>query len=122
MRLRYFELGEFDCKCGTCDHDMMMDMEFVLKLDRARHEAGIPFKVNSGYRCPAWNQANGGKPTSSHILGLAADIEVKTSWSYFHTLKALIDVGFTRIGMGIKFIHVDADPAKPGELIWTYPY
>jgi uncharacterized protein YcbK (DUF882 family) len=119
MRLRYFELGEFECRC--CERNGM-DVAFLWTLDRARHLAGIPFKVNSGYRCPSWNQFNGGKPTSSHLIGLAADIEVKTSGAYFHTLKALIDVGFTRIGMGTKFIHVDSDPAKPGDLIWTYPY
>ena len=122
MRLRYFELGEFDCKCGHCrlGGDGLMDMGFLLKLDRARHLAGIPFKVNSGFRCEPWNRSNGGKPTSSHLIGLASDIHVPMSWSYFHILKALIYVGFTRIGLGKHFIHVDSDPAKPGELIWLY--
>lgn len=119
MRLRYFELGEFECRC--CERNDMV-MEFLLKLDRARHLAGVPFKVNSGFRCPSWNQFNGGTPTSSHLIGLAADISTPTSWEYFQILKALFDVGFTRIGVGKKFIHVDDDPGKPGELIWTYPY
>jgi uncharacterized protein YcbK (DUF882 family) len=119
MRLRYFELGEFECRC--CERNDMV-MEFLLKLDRARHLAGVPFRVNSGFRCPSWNQFNGGKPTSSHLKGLAADISVQTTGTCFRILKALIDVGFTRIGVGKKFIHVDDDRDKLQELIWTYPY
>jgi hypothetical protein len=34
-----------------------------------------PVVVNSAFRCPALNAAVGGKPTSQHLLGEAADIE-----------------------------------------------
>ena len=37
---------------------------------------GKPIMVNSGYRSVAINQAVGGKPTSQHCLGCAADIRV----------------------------------------------
>lgn len=37
---------------------------------------GKPIMVNSGYRSIAINQAVGGKPTSQHCLGCAADIRV----------------------------------------------
>ena len=43
-------------------------------LDHIREMWGKPLHVNSGYRCPALNKAVGGKPTSQHLKGEAADI------------------------------------------------
>lgn len=43
-------------------------------LDPIREAWGKPLHVNSGYRCPALNKAVGGKPTSQHLKGEAADI------------------------------------------------
>lgn len=43
-------------------------------LDPIRDAWGKPLNVNSGYRCPALNKAVGGKPTSQHLKGEAADI------------------------------------------------
>ena len=43
-------------------------------LDPIRDAWGKPLHVNSGYRCPALNKAVGGKPTSQHLKGEAADI------------------------------------------------
>lgn len=43
-------------------------------LDPIREMWGKPLHVNSGYRCPALNKAVGGKPTSQHLKGEAADI------------------------------------------------
>ena len=43
-------------------------------LDPIREAWGKPIHVNSGYRCPALNKAVGGKPTSQHLKGEAADI------------------------------------------------
>lgn len=43
-------------------------------LDSIRDMWGKPLHVNSGYRCSALNKAVGGKPTSQHLKGEAADI------------------------------------------------
>lgn len=43
-------------------------------LDPVREMWGKPLHVNSGYRCLALNKAVGGKPTSQHLKGEAADI------------------------------------------------
>ena len=43
-------------------------------LDPIREAWGKPLHVNSGYRCSALNKAVGGKPTSQHLKGEAADI------------------------------------------------
>lgn len=43
-------------------------------LDPIREAWGEPLHVNSGYRCLVLNKAVGGKPTSQHLKGEAADI------------------------------------------------
>lgn len=42
-------------------------------LEPARALWGVPVSVDSGYRCPALNEAVGGAATSEHLLGCAAD-------------------------------------------------
>lgn len=100
--------------------DGNMNQEFLLKLDRAREVAQIPFKINSAYRTPEHNAKIGGKPNSSHLKGLAVDISVTDSRSRFIVLKALIEAGFHRIGVAKTFIHVDDDKSKSPEVVWVY--
>ncbi len=97
-----------------------MDKTFLLRLDEARERAGIPFVINSAYRTPEHNAKIGGKPNSSHLKGLAVDISVTNSRQRFIVLNALLEVGFTRIGIADTFIHVDLDSSKSKEVIWTY--
>jgi uncharacterized protein YcbK (DUF882 family) len=97
-----------------------MDKTFLLKLDEARERAGIPFVINSAYRSPEHNAKIGGKPNSSHLKGLAVDISVTNSRQRFIVLNALLEVGFTRIGIADTFIHVDLDNGKSKDVIWTY--
>lgn len=118
MNLTYFKDSEFACKCGC--KEAKMDEDFVKRLDKAREFAGIPFKINSGYRCAKHNKAVKGSPTSSHLAGLAVDISATTSASKFAIVNALLDVGFTRIGVGNSFVHVDADTSKVQNVLWTY--
>lgn len=116
--MRYFKEKEFTCKCGC--GDAKMDVEFLRKLDEARYQAGIPFVISSGKRCEAHNKAVGGVPSSAHTKGLAVDIRASTSLSRFLVVKALLDVGFTRIGIGSSFVHADADDSLPQEVMWDY--
>ena len=107
---KYFK--EIDC--GN------MNQEFLLKLDRAREVAQIPFKINSAYRTPEHNAKIGGKPNSSHLKGLAVDISVTDSRQRFIVLQSLIQAGFKRIGVAKTFIHVDDDKDKDAEVVWLY--
>lgn len=97
-----------------------MNADFLNKLDEAREIANIPFIINSAYRSPEHNAKIGGKPNSSHIKGLAVDISVTNSRQRFIVLNALLEVGFTRIGIADTFIHVDLDSEKSKDVIWTY--
>ena len=115
--MKYFKKGEFSCPhCGRNE----MDADFMVRLDEAREKAGVPFRINSGFRCEEHNQQVGGKPDSAHTKGLAADIKATTSGDRFAILQALYSLGFVRVGIAKTFIHVDADPEKPQDMTWVY--
>jgi len=97
-----------------------MNVNFLAKLDEAREIAEIPFIINSAYRTKEHNKKIGGKPNSSHLIGLAVDIKAIDSRTRFLVLQALISVGFNRIGIADTFIHVDLDGSKSQNVIWTY--
>ena len=46
-------------------------------LEPARLTFGSPIYITSGYRCEALNKAVCGKPTSQHLRGEAADLQVR---------------------------------------------
>lgn len=82
-------------------------------LDPIREMWGKPLHVNSGYRCLALNKAVGGKPTSQHLKGEAADITAGSkadNKKLFEMIKAsglvydqLIDeYGFSWIHISLK--------------------
>ena len=96
-----------------------MNKDFLFVLDEAREFAGIPFVINSAYRSPE-HPLSIKNPSSSHIKGLAVDIKATDSITRFKIVKALIEVGFTRIGIADTFIHVDLDLDKAQNVIWTY--
>ena len=115
LNLRNFKLEEFKCKC--CG-SVIMDKEFLLKLDRARTISRVPFHINSGYRCSKHNEAIGSKPTSSHIRGHAADILYNSDREMYRILVSCIACGIKRIGVYRTFLHVDDDPVKTQKVIW----
>lgn len=117
--MNYFKLSEFDSpdKPGSGDD---MDEEFLEMIDFARQISDTSYRINSGYRTPAHNKKVGGKTGSSHTKYCAADIHAADSVKRFKVLKGLIKAGFTRIGIGKTFIHVDSDKDKSPNVVWTY--
>lgn len=45
-------------------------------LDPIRDHVGLPILINSGFRCPSLNELVGGKESSQHLTGRAADFTV----------------------------------------------
>jgi hypothetical protein len=115
--MRNFEISEFQCKC--CG-EVKMEAAFLEALDNARGVADMPFRINSGYRCPKYNVDVGSKKTSPHPKGYAADIACPHSRPRFLIIEALLQAGITRIGIDKDFIYADGDPEKAPEVIWTY--
>lgn len=112
---KYFKEREFACKCcGEFEESETL----INKLIKAREIAGVPFVINSGYRCEYHNKNVGGVKGSSHTKGYAADIAVTSNAKRHAILTALIEAGFNRIGIYNSFIHVDVDPTKPSNTIW----
>ena len=118
-KLNYFSLKEFDSP-DVKGSGKKMDKDFLLKLDFARELAGIPFKINSGYRTQEWNMKVGGRFGSSHKKGLAADIGYTGSRERYLILHSLLKAGINRLGIGKTFIHADMDSLKDENVVWLY--
>ena len=95
-----------------------MEAEFLERIDLARSHAGVPFHVNSGWRCERHNEAVGGKPNSAHLKGLAADIQAKAGLYKYKVAEGAMDAGIKRIGIYPTFVHLDIDPDKPNPTIF----
>lgn len=118
--LRYFTQDEF-ASPDIPNSGLFMDNHLLIMLDSARDKANIPFIINSGYRSKSHNIKVGGRDNSSHLKGLAVDIQTLGSRDRFIILKSLIEVGFNRIGIKGSFIHVDIDYDKDINVVWCYP-
>lgn len=81
-------------------------------LEPARVAFGAPIYITSGYRCPALNKAVGGKPTSQHLRGEAADLQVKGVRNLKRLYNAILDHGvfdqllYESNKSGARWIHV----------------
>ena len=115
---KYFEIDEFDCKCG-CGLNNMQNY-FIDMLERARIMANMPFYINSGCRCPKHNLKEGGTENSDHLTGEGADIKCCDSNSRFTILDSLILAGFKRIGIAKTFIHAGSRFDNPQNVTWLY--
>ncbi len=117
----HFAYYEFDCQCNGCmSKGEGMDSNFLRMIDMAREVAGVPFKIDSGLRCESHNKSAGGKSTSSHLTGHAADIATPDSKTRYAVLQGLHMAGFKRMGVAETFIHCDNDPKKPLSVCWVY--
>ena len=106
----HFKLSEFACPC--CKR-VMLHPRLLKKLTELRGIIERPIYINSGYRCPAYNQKVGGVVNSYHLIGLAADIRVKDI-NLIELLEVCENIGFAGIGLYEKknFLHLDVRPTK----------
>lgn len=119
MAWQHFTRDEFSCNCGCGTNNI--SSQLLDRLEIARRDAGVPFVITSGSRCPEHNaEVSTVGNTSPHLGGWAADIHAPDSRSRFAILQSLLSTGFTRIGIGKQFIHCDLDPTKFSRVIWTY--
>ncbi|PSL06543.1 D-Ala-D-Ala carboxypeptidase family metallohydrolase [Cecembia rubra] len=115
MEIKHFNPAEFDSNDGDGSGRGTggnMRISTLLMLDSAREIAGIPFRINSGFRTKKHNDAVGGSKNSSHMKGYAADIATDPE-TQSQVIEACKKAGFRRIGIYRNFVHVDNDPDKP---------
>lgn len=116
---KYFTEAEFR-RCTPPCSLQDMDQQLMRQLDAAREAAGIPFVLNSAYRSVAYEKSKGRAGTSSHCRGLAVDIRCNSDANRWKVVAALMDNGFTRIGISRTYVHADLDRAKTQRVIWHY--
>ena len=107
---RHFKRSEFTCHCG-CGFDVV-DAELLHILQMMRFYFNQPIKILSGARCKMHNSLVGGKPNSLHMIGKAADIQIKNipparvasflEWAYPSCYG---------IGRYPDFTHIDVRPS-----------
>lgn len=96
-----------------------LDPRLVEMLARARGLAKVPFRITSGFRTSAENQAAGGVMDSAHTRGLAVDLACFDSRARMRMMSALLVAGFRRIGCYNRHIHVDIDEMMPQDVLWV---
>lgn len=113
---KYFSEEELKCKCGC--NQALMDSVFMLRIDKAREDSGVPWGIVSAYRCEKHDVAVKGE--GNHPTGEAIDIASNNSTTRFKVVTSLMKMGFKRLGIGKTFIHVDSVEARPQGVIWLY--
>ncbi|MBA7542134.1 hypothetical protein ES705_34453 [subsurface metagenome] len=98
-----FKLKEFQCPC--CKR-VMLDSRLLKGLVLLRIMMNRPVRISSGYRCEIENNRVKGYKNSYHLVGMAADIQVKDI-----SISDLADfaesIGFKGIGIYKKHLHLD---------------
>lgn len=78
---------------NTPDNDVLMNLRrLALFLEEVRTVVGMPIRINSAYRSPEANKKVGGKATSQHCKGVAADLKVK-GMTPDQVVRAIIKAG-----------------------------
>jgi len=121
-----FSRLEVQCPCG-CGANKISSV-LIEKLQKVRNIIGLPIITTSGVRCEFYNTSIKASMNSSHIpdsygIGNAVDIACTTSQARYEMVDVAIKF-FRRIGIAGEhtgnFIHLDIDPYKTQDVIWTY--
>lgn len=116
---RHFKESEFR-RCVPACSLQDMNQWTMDRLDAVRAMAGIPLVLNSAFRSKEWEKKQGRTGTSAHCEGRAVDIRCNTSRNRWLIVRAAIQAGFTRIGIGKTYIHLDDSLTHEDCVIWHY--
>lgn len=110
--IEFFDREEFRCKCGGkyCNGFPAEPHEATVRFANAiRKRIGKPIPVNSGLRCPTWNQIQVGVFNSNHMTGGAVDLGCPSGVSPAEMWDAATAVMGQTGGLGIYGwgIHID---------------
>lgn len=112
----YFPDFEFEMCTPACRKSQMSE-RFLLRLNSARHMAGVPFLLNSAFREVDYEKAHGRSGKGFHTKGRAVDIRCLDSECRWRIINAATACGLNGIGIAKTFIHLD-DRDVPK--IWLY--
>lgn len=118
-RIRHFEPAEF--ARPECLRQEMLD-----KLDRLRQACGFPLVITSSYRDFTHNTAVGGAADSAHCPGpdgLYSGVDIAThnlgGAGLFMLVKHALAIGYNRIGLYPRHIHLDVEDRLPQQVMWV---
>ena len=127
MRLtKNFTHEEIRCSCGKCDGGEV-DPIALAKLQLLRDRLGIPMPVTSGSRCSKKNASVCGAMRSRHLTSYDGvnrrsdgfDIACTSDAMRYRIVALAISLGFTGIGVGKTFVHLDTRGTKT-PVMWGY--
>ena len=118
IKIKNFTEDEFECKCGCGLNNM--DSHFLIRLEKTRIIADIPFILTSACRCKQHNKNEGGEDDSEHLTGEAVDVETTTSRDRDIIVDAAKAAGITRRGIGKSFTHLGEGKNKVKKVMWVY--
>jgi len=99
-----------------------MNKSFMRRIVFLREHLGFPLPITSAMRCPDYNLeiSTTGK-SGIHTAGKAVDISILGVEKYELVRWAFL-LGFTGIGVGKNFIHLDdgISGEMPRPRIWSY--
>ena len=113
-----FELNLSSCVPGCSQEELNPFL-----VDRLQYfESLLSFRptYTSAYRSQGWERSKGRKGDSSHCKGLAVDISARDSHTRYLIVKNALLCGFSRIGIGKYFVHLDLDETKAHHIIFHY--
>lgn len=89
-----------------------------VQLDKLREHIGRPIRVSGGFRDEATNRRVGGSPTSQHLLGQAADIQVD-GMTPEQVARAVLACGlpFDQLIWEPTWVHVSVGPRNRRETL-----
>lgn len=110
MNTAHFKESEFACRCCGVTKP---NSELMAVLQLVRVHFNKPVSVTSSYRCERHNANVGGAKSSKHLLGIAADIQVKDTdpMEVYHFLDSIFPSHYG-IGSYKTFTHIDVRSSK----------
>lgn len=121
MQYKHFLFSEFDSPDAPGSGEKYMNREFLEMLDYAADLCKLQFIIVSGYRTKFQNRRLCGSSSSAHLVGRAAVLQCKNANKRYKMVAALLESGFTRIGIcrNQRTIYCDNDDLKK-DMIWLY--
>lgn len=95
------------CSCTTT----LIDDKLWEYLQKIRDHFGKPLDITSAYRCPSYNQSEGGATGSYHVKGMAADFVID-GVAPKEIAKFAESIGVLGIGLYSNFVHIDTRTTK----------
>lgn len=118
------DFSVFDSKdiagSGRC-----IDRSLLKRLQLLEKRTGYPVlkNINSAVRSHFWNKKVGGVSNSAHLITKCKAVDIHAPTRTIRNLLVVqaYNLGFTRIGVGKTFVHLDVDMSKAQYVAWGYP-